>query len=83
MRLSEQRTDNLEARIANLEDLIKQVANGKVPADKWLRTEIYEEPPKEEQERIQKELEEQIEAEEAAKNDEKSLQDHSWKPQST
>jgi glutaredoxin len=56
--------ETLKGRLANLEDLIEQVANSKI-SQEWIQAEVYEEPPKEEQERIQKELEEQIEAEEA------------------
>lgn len=66
IRESESKTDDLEARIANLENLIKQVANGQISQD-WLKVETFKEPPKAEQERVQKELEEQIEAEDAEK----------------
>jgi integrase/acylphosphatase len=60
---------DLEGRVANLEDLIRQVALGKVPANERLIIEVYEEPSKKEQERVQRELEEQIEAEESKKKE--------------
>jgi len=60
---------DLEARVTSLEDLIRQVALGKVPANERLIIEVYEEPSKKEQERVQRELEEQIEAEESKKKE--------------
>jgi len=66
VRLAEERTDDLEARISSLENLIRDVANGKVPVDEWLKVEVYKEPPKAEQDRVLRELEEQIEEKEKA-----------------
>ena len=50
-----ERTNGLEARVAGLEKLIRDVTNGKVPVDKRLRIEGYEEPSEEEQEKILRE----------------------------
>lgn len=60
------KVESLEARIAGLEDLIRQVANGTV-SQEWLKVETFKEPSKAEQESVLKELEEQIEEEDAVK----------------
>jgi len=47
--------ETMKDRLTNLENLIRQVALGKVPANEWLLTEVYEEPSLAKQEQVHKE----------------------------
>jgi len=58
--------ESLKDEVARLAMLIREVANGKI-SQEWLKVESFKEPSKEEQERVLRELEEQIEEEEKAK----------------